>query len=162
TKYWLDRCNLSINGINSCQLRTIADVYKDFGFNVSCISKNTNEYNSNSRNFFKTPSHKWSDLFDYEQEPSELESYDWDNAVGIGTFTSWENLVVLDIDGCSDVGFVKQILRILGLPEDYEWVVESGSKNGFHIYYRGYYIEECDEGDVVSTFPPKQEFEKYV
>jgi len=101
-------------------------------------------------------------LFDYGQEPSELDSYDWSNAVGIGTFTSWENLVVLDIDGCSDVSFIKKILRILGLPEDYEWVVESGSKNGYHIYYKGYFIEECDEDDVVSTFPPKQEFEKYV
>ena len=162
TKYWLNRCKLSVNGIDGCELKTIAEIYKDFGFNISCISKIKNEYNSNSRNFFKTPSHKWNDLFDYEQESSEFDNYDWQNAVGIGTFTNWENLIVLDIDGCTDVGFIKQILKTLDLPEDYEWVVESGSKNGFHIYYNGNYIAECDEDDVVSTFPPKQEFEKYV
>ena len=162
TKYWLDRCNLELNGTDNCEILTIAEIYKDFGFNISCISKKTNEFNSNSRNFFKTPSHKWNHLFNREQKPSEFDNYDWANAVGIGTFTNWKNLVVLDIDGCSDISFIKKILNILGLPENYEWVIESGSKNGFHIYYRGHYIEECDDGDVVSTFPPKQEFEKYV
>ena len=76
-KYFIARCKIAVNGIDNSELRTIAEVYKDFGFNISCISKKANEYNSNARSFFKTPSHKSDDLFDYEQEPSELDSYDW-------------------------------------------------------------------------------------
>ena len=92
----------------------------------------------------------------------EYEDYDWKNSVGIGTFTNWNKLVVIDIDGCNDISFLRKLLRELGLPQDYEWVIESGSKNGYHIYYTGYKIDECEDDDVVSTFPPKQEFEKYL
>lgn len=144
------------------KLKAIANKYKEFGFNVSCITNKPNEYNLNSRSFFKTPSHRWVKLFNSKQSTSEIENYDWYNAVGIGTFTNWNDLVLIDIDGCSDINFLKTILRKLSLPENYEWVIESGSKNGYHIYYRGSKIDECDDDDVVSTFPPKQEFEKYL
>lgn len=144
------------------KLKALAYKYKDFGFNISCITNKPNEYNANSRSFFKTPSHPWVKLFHSKQNSSEIENFDWNNAVGIGTFTNWNDLVLIDIDGCSEISFLKNILNELGLPEDYEWVVESGSKNGFHIYYSGIQIDECDEDDVVSTFPPKQEYEKYV
>ena len=41
TKYWLNRCKLSVNGIDGCELKTLAEIYKDFGliFRVSPKSK---------------------------------------------------------------------------------------------------------------------------
>tara|TARA_R100000306_G_scaffold61690_2_gene65037 strand:- start:1713 stop:2987 length:1275 start_codon:yes stop_codon:yes gene_type:complete len=146
----------------SGKLKTLAEKYKGFGFNISCITNKPNQYNLNSRSYFKTPSHEWTDLFHSNQEISELDDLDWVNSVGIGAFTYWNDLAVIDIDGCNDIQFLKQILRKLNLPIDYEWVIQSGSKNGFHIYYRGYQIDECEEDDVVSAFPPKKQFEKYV
>lgn len=144
------------------KLKILANKYREFEFNISCITNQPNEYNVNSRSFFKTPSHPWVKLFRNKQTTSEIESYDWQNSVGIGTFTGLNDLVLIDIDGCSDLNILKRILRHLKLPENYEWVVESGSKNGYHIYYRGNKIDECDDDDVVSTFPPKAEFEKYI
>jgi DNA polymerase III epsilon subunit-like protein len=144
------------------KLKTLATKYKEFGFNVSCITNKPNQYNLNSRSYFKTPSHEWTNLFDSKQEIDDLNRFNWPNSVGIGTFTYWSDLVVIDIDGCNDINFLKQILRQLNLPSDYEWVVQSGSKNGFHIYYLGDQIDECGEDDVVSAFPPKSQFERYV
>ena len=54
------------------------------------------------------------------------------------------------------------MLKTLGLPVDYEWVVESGSNNGFHIYYYGEKLNECNEKDVVSTFPPNYMYEGHL
>lgn len=148
--------------INAKAQQDLAKRYREFGFNISCITNTYNIYNEYSRSFFKTPSHPWIHFFDTKQNLSEIENYDWQNSVGIGTFTKWNDLVVIDIDGCSDITFLEKILKKLDLPKNYEWVVESGSKNGYHIYYRGGKIKECKSNDVVSTFPPKENIEKYL
>ena len=158
---WIGWCEKYISN-NKIELKILANKYKQFGFNISCITNKENSYNTNSRSFFKSPSHSWTSLFRSKQNKFEYEDYDWKNSVGIGTFTNWNNLVVIDIDGCSDIAFLRRILSKLGLPQNYEWVVESGSKNGYHIYYNGWKIDECEEDDVVSTFPPNQEYEKYL
>ena len=160
-KYYIDLCKQSIKN-SSYKLKILADKYKEFGFNISCITNTPNNHNTNARSYFKTPSHEWTDLFKTDQSEFDLNKFDWVNSVGLGTFTYWKDLAVIDIDGCNDEQFIKQILRKLNLPNDYEWVVQSGSKNGFHIYYRGDQIDECGQDDVVSAFPPKKQFEKYV
>ena len=142
-------------------LKEIALEYRKFGFQSTCITNKPNEYNKYHRNFFKTPNHSWDNLTDNIQTNSEFENLDWKNAVGIGTVTKWNKLSVIDIDGCSNEKFLHKVLRKLNLPIDYEWVVESGSKNGFHIYYYGKQIKECIEDSVVSTFPPKKKYEAY-
>lgn len=161
TKDYIDKCKLYISN-NNVEIKVFANKYKEFGFNISCIINQSNVYNENSRSYFKSPSHPWEDLFNLKQSRIEFEKYNWKNAVGIGTFTNWNNLICIDIDGCNDISFLKRILLKLNLPQDYEWVVESGSKNGYHIYYKGNKIEECENDDVVSSFPPKIEFEKYL
>ncbi len=158
---YIEKCKKCINN-TKIELKIIADKYKEFGLNISCITNVENDYNVNSRSFFKTPSHSWINLFRLKQNKLNFDCYDWENCVGIGTFTNWKSIVVLDIDGCNDVTFLKNVLIHLGLPQDYEWVVESGSKNGYHIYFRGQKNDGCEEDDVVSTFPPKQEYEKYL
>jgi DNA polymerase III epsilon subunit-like protein len=156
----IDNINLNKPKIGN-DLKKIALHYHDIGFNVTCITNKINEYNRYTRNFFKTPNHLWNDLSSRKQDLIEIENLDWENSVGLGTVTKWNNLLVIDIDGCHDKNFLLIILQKLGLPSDYEWVVESGSKNGFHIYILGNKIRECIEDHVVSTFPPKNKFEKY-
>ena len=161
SKVYIDKCKKHFNN-SAIELKILADKYKKFGFNISCITNVENNFNRNSRSYFKTPSHEWTHLFTSKQSLYDYEDFNWLDCVGIGTFTGWKNLVVIDIDGCNDVTFLQNILIELGLPKNYEWVIESGSKNGYHIYYLGKTIDECDEDDVVSAFPPKKEFEKYV
>lgn len=138
----------------------IANYYKQLGLNISCITNKPNEYNSGARSLYKAPSHQWKKLFYEEQSQQKVDSYDWENSTGIGTFTGRNDLRVLDIDGCDNIYFLKEILLELGLPQNYEWVVQSGSKNGFHIYYTGKRLSTFSDEDVVSTFPPKLKYEK--
>ena len=159
-KEYIDRCKCYFNNKNN-EIKITADKYKKFGFNISCITNKENKFNINARSFFKTPNHFWTHLFDSKQIPFEYEGLDWNDSVGIGTFTNWKDLVVIDIDGCDDINFINEILVELDLPKNYEWLVQSGSKNGYHIYYLGDIIDECDEDDVVSAFPPQKEYERY-
>lgn len=142
-------------------LKKIADRYRALGFNLTCITNKENEFNRHTRNFFKTPNHLWENLSSENQSNFDFENLDWDIAVGLGTVTKKNQLVVVDIDGCSDRNILNKILLKLNLPIDYEWVVESGSKNGYHIYFYGNKIRECVDDTVVSTFPPKSCYEKY-
>jgi hypothetical protein len=41
---------------------------------------------------------------------------------------------------------VEPLLAALGLPQDYSWVVQSGSGKGYHICFR------C-QGDITAYFP---------
>ena len=45
-----------------------------------------------------------------------------------------DDLRLFDLDGVEDEDIIEQILKKLGLPENYAWVVQSGSGNGYHIY----------------------------
>jgi len=51
-------------------------------------------------------------------------------------------LRLFDIDGIQDYEFVEELLVDLGFPEKYTWVVQSGSGEGFHIYFLCKYKEE--------------------
>lgn len=105
------------------------------GFNVSCISDKENKYNQFDSNINKTPNHPWIYLIKNRQEEDIFKSYDWKDAKGIGTILGYKKLRALDIDGCSDINFVKKILHILSLPINYEWMVRSGSGNRFHVIF---------------------------
>jgi len=161
-KDYIIRSKQAIKRKGGYKIKEIADKYKDFGFNISCISNKPNKYNKNARSYFKTPNHPWTIYFNSQQSVSNYNMFDWIDSVGVGTFTSWNKLVVIDIDGCNDINFLRKMLLALGLSEDYEWVVESGSKNGYHIYFYGNKINECSADNVVSTFPPRKEYEKYL
>jgi hypothetical protein len=110
------------------------------GFNVSCITNKKTVYSANSKRY-KRPSHKFEHLFFERQCKSELDQYDWGNSTGLGTFCGQKfnkngrdySLIVLDFDN-EELYKCNKILKILGLPSNYEWVVASGSKLGFHIY----------------------------
>jgi len=116
----------------SFQLRAFE--YHQLGFNVTCIKDERTEF-SNRYDVYKSPSHEWMNFEKSRQNYQDLVSYDWENAIGVGVVLGYNNLRALDIDNCSDWEFIEMVLDQLGLPPDYEWVVKSGSHNGYHILF---------------------------
>ena len=126
--------------------RLIARHFYNFGFNLTEI----NDYlfdSENESNYFehdteqkdevsyKSPNHKWFHLKVKRQSEQELENLPWEFATGIGTILGYKRLRALDIDFISDKSLIYNFLEILELPDDYEWVVKSGSGKGFHIIF---------------------------
>lgn len=154
--------------------------YYDLGLNVTCITglgtkffdlnkiiefneyqefKNTKEQ---SRLRFKTTTYDFAHLFNNRQSENELNSLDWENAHGIGVILGFQDLSVVDVDGVSSrPAFCKLkniLLKQLGLGEQYEWVVETGS--GFHIYYRdSSSMKENIDLRPPLVYEPKRSFE---
>ena len=126
-------------------LKEYAQHYYNLGLNITCVSNVKNEFNSSNDNFYlKAPNHKWDDLWSRRQTIEEFNGYEWANATGFGLATGFNNLLVIDLDDCSH-NFLIQTLEQLGLPTDYEWVVLSGSRKGYHIYVL--------VNDLVNVFP---------
>ena len=126
----------------------------NLGLNITCITNYVTENNFYDANILKGPYHEWKHLKNSRQTLEELEGYDWENAVGIGTVSGYENLHVLDIDGCTNYNFIEDLLLILGLPKHYEWVVKTGSLDGYHIYFFSELIEILEKDQVASSYPP--------
>jgi replicative DNA helicase len=59
-------------------------------------------------------------------------------------------LVNLDLDDCSEVAAVREILEALWLPLDYEWAVKTGK--GFQIWLRCPDLDLGDTGKVLAPF----------
>ncbi|WP_310993119.1 exonuclease domain-containing protein [Aequorivita marina] len=134
--------------------KILANHFYKLGLNITCIANYVTENNFYDANILKGPYHEWKHLKHERQSLSELENYDWDNAVGIGTIAGFENLHILDIDGCSNYEFIEDLLIILGLPKSYQWVVKTGSLDGYHIYFFSDLIEVLEEDQVASSYPP--------
>lgn len=133
--------------------------YHKLGMNSTCISNTLTEHNFYNSNILKVPCHLWKDLMSRRQSIEEMKNYPWGKATGVGIVTGFENIHVLDIDGCTNPSFVPKVLEALELPTDYEWVIQSGGKCGYHIYFYSNVFEYLNEEDVVSTFPPSVDFE---
>lgn len=115
------------------ELKIYARYFYNFGFNITCVTNYLTENNFIERNLSKSPYHKWTHFESDRQTLEELLSYDWEKATGLGVVLGFEKLRAIDIDGCTDISIVNQVLEILSLPKNYEWVVKSGSHNGYHI-----------------------------
>ncbi|MCX6231114.1 MAG: bifunctional DNA primase/polymerase [Bacteroidetes bacterium] len=138
------------------KIKLFAKHYFSLGLNVTCISNHITEHNFFNKHILKTPDHKWKHLLTQSQSIEELESYDWENATGVGCITGIRKIRAIDLDGCSDYDFLEKVLESLGLPLNYEWVVQTGSKNGFHIIIRANKFDYLTEKMVVTTFPPNK------
>lgn len=112
-------------------LEQIARKYFDFGFKITQINKDREK--TNEEDPFKSPIFEhWKDFTLREQNIFDNWWNEYDDVSGIGTVLG-SQLRCIDIDGCTDCEFLQDILNILGLPIDYEWVVKTGSGKGFHI-----------------------------
>ena len=98
-----------------------------------------NEHTDPGPNILKSPSHEWTHFSHTRQSLNTLHAYQWEKAKGVGLVLGYNNLRALDIDECHDLSIIPDFLNILDLPQDYEWVMRSGSHNGFHILF---YAEE--------------------
>ncbi len=111
-----------------------ANLYHSFGFNVTHIVPKYNEVNKPNKNKFKAASNDYSNLHYNRQKFEDILSFNWEDATGVGAIMGFGNLRALDFDRCNDLGFISEVLSLLDLPIDYEWIARTGSGNGFHIY----------------------------
>lgn len=136
-------------------LKVFASYYYNLGFNVSCI--HGEKTNHNKPPYSKNPYHEWEHLKTTRQQLSDTLNYDWESAIGIGAILGHNNIRA--IDGCSSKEFLAEVLILLSLPTNYEWVVQSGSKNGFHIYFQSPSNEFFPNDGKVKAYKPDSQFE---
>ncbi len=139
-------------------LRQFAICYFNFGFNVTHIvpQKQLNE-NGEYEYILKKPSHEIESLLKKKQSLEEVLSFKWEEATGIGAVMGFNNLRSVDIDGCTNEIFIFEFLNKIGLPNDYEWVVKTGSQNGFHIiFYADDHAFHVPKSKIRSLYPIKE------
>ena len=146
------------------EMKQMSLFYHNRGMNLTMICGRHSDYYS-----YKEP--LWKDgmdleeLFDSEQKTSLLLSQDWIFASGIGMALGWREYRAIDVDNLSRPenmdSIIAKFLKILELPEDYQWVVKSGSQKGFHIIIK---VKEFGERILRShksySFSSFEEFER--
>lgn len=110
--------------------------YHSLGLNVFCIGSRENIFNCDDNNLLKAPNHEWHQFIDIRQNHEYLTTLDWENAVGLGIILGYKNICAIDIDGVNDFAIVENIIKFLGLPDKYQWILKSGSHTGYHIIFQ--------------------------
>ncbi|MEO8149168.1 MAG: exonuclease domain-containing protein [Bacteroidia bacterium] len=146
-----------------------AKKYWDLGLNVTAIGSEVTEYNFDAPNILKSPNHRWIPFFSKRQNLDDFNKLNWHNATGIGTLTGQKNfnsneilhkLMLIDIDGCNNLDFIRYLLEELNLPIDYEWLIKSGSGNGYHLYsYTYVYSDLLSKFPIGCAYNPNKKFE---
>ena len=95
---------------------------ENFGFNVLPIKE-------------KRPIIVWEEWHSNIQTVKDIEKMDWGSATGIGVVMGINNVRCFDIDGIENTDLINELLSDLGLPASYPWVIQSGSGQGYHIYF---------------------------
>lgn len=96
---------------------------ENFGFNVLPIKE-------------KRPIIVWEEWHSNIQTVKDIEKMNWGSATGIGVVMGINNVRCFDIDGIENTDLINELLSDLGLPASYPWVIQSGSGQGYHIYFR--------------------------
>ncbi len=84
----------------------------------------------------------WKQWQSERQTEKQVNGLQWQKADGVGVLCGVGEWRCLDVDDCESPGTVLKIVRGMGLPDNYWWVVRSGSGEGFHIWIR------CPETDA--------------
>jgi hypothetical protein len=84
----------------------------------------------------KRPMIEWDRWQNTIQTEDDIEKMNWSGSTGLGGVQGINDWRCLDLDAVEDFEIVELILKELGLPDNYSWVVQSGSGEGFHIYIR--------------------------
>lgn len=84
----------------------------------------------------KRPTIEWDKWQNERQNAEDIKNMEWSNPTGLGVVMGVNDIRNFDIDGIVDYELLEGLLVDLGLPEKYNWVVQSGSGEGFHIYFR--------------------------
>ena len=134
------------------ELFLYANYYHKIGMNISPVKCDD----------YKGPLiEDWEKYILSRQGDEEIQSYDWIEATGIGVILGYNEYRALDVDSlCCSLDdqyseetrverkrmFISQCLEILGLPQNYCWVIDSGSGNDLHIIFRSsdFVSSSCD------------------
>lgn len=129
----------------SNELKYAAMYYRQLGMNITQIKRNSLQ---SSPSEFKNPfDSEWRNYIENPQTLDYIMSMDWEEMGGIGVVLGYNNYRAIDVDhvfkGLIDQYFdgnldsyINTFLNTLGLPDDYPWVVYSGSGDGFHIIFK--------------------------
>jgi hypothetical protein len=131
-----------------------ATYYYVKGFNITHINTSFNIERGDKWNVYKSPTNNISKLKHTRQDYNDLLEFDWQNSIGLGTVLGFNNLRALDFDECDNLEFIQTVLDILGLPENYEWLIRTGSGHGFHIVFYADNHNYCVENDKTKAFVP--------
>ncbi len=113
-----------------------AKYYHSLGLNTICISPENNIFNFSENNLLKAPNHD-QNLYKHERQTLDnLMGLDWNKASGVGITLGYDDTYVIDIDGCTEIKLVQDICKVLNLPTNYDWIIKSGSHEGYHILFR--------------------------
>ncbi|MBI1933440.1 MAG: PriCT-2 domain-containing protein [Ignavibacteriales bacterium] len=89
----------------------------------------------------------WKEFQTKRQSLEDLEKLNFNtNTDSIALLGAISSIRIIDFDKVTDFEIIKDAIKILGLPLNYEWIVKSG--NGYHIYfiYSGsFYAEAINE-----------------
>lgn len=107
--------------------------YHKLGINISFILDDDSNYEDSFGNFLKVPSSEWNKYKQIRQSLEYITLKDYTQVLGLGIILDYGKIVCIDIDNCVNDCFLKHVLDILKLPHDYEWVIRTGSRTGFHI-----------------------------
>lgn len=137
----------SIQNQFSAELKYMSLYYRLFDMNITQMK--WSECPKRNCKSFKEPID--TDWEIYKIEPQSLDyllSLNWDKSSGIGLVLGYNQYRALDFDISSNLdfdfkyhkdglnGYINEILSLLHLPLDYEWVVRSGNGAGFHIIFK--------------------------
>ena len=141
-------------------LRYMSLYYRIFGMNITQMK--WSESLKNAKSFKEPIDVEWGDLKFKEQSFADLLSFNWDYSAGIGLVLGYNNYRALDFDikddydrydGTTIDDFIDDVLKILKLPLDYQWVVRSGNGYGFHIIFKCDNISATSDLDSISFAP---------
>ena len=120
-------------------LQLHATFYHSMGMNIAPI------YNYDNHIPFKKPGIDITKWHSERQDITDVMNFDWSNATGIGLVTGFNGFRAIDVDSFLDTVLLEEsnkdrvigkILEQLDLPEDYQWIVKSGSGQGCHIIFQ--------------------------
>lgn len=136
-----------------------ANYYHNLGMNITHLSGNHNKS-------YKEPTdQQWQEYITKKQNIEYLNAQQWDEATGLGIVLGYNQYRAIDVDDffykplIADeeyeiMGliredqlweFIQTCLELLKLPNDYSWVVKSGSGHGCHIIIK---VEDIQNFDV--------------
>ena len=102
------------------KLELLANHFHKMGLNIFCTINELSENNFYSFDKLKHPFYCTKTFLKKRQPIDVLKSYNWEKVNGIGLIVGFENLRVIDIDGCSNIDFINDIVELLDLPKNYE------------------------------------------
>lgn len=150
------------------KLRYMALYYRLFGMNLTQTKWNDSVY----ENIFMEPLDRdWKKFYTESQSMDYIMSLDWMQCEGIGVILGYNLYRALQIDITSDESsgkiypkqgidcVIDEMLDMLDLPQDYPWVIRSGSR--LHIIFRCEDSQATSNIDTISYIPNKIYTELY-